>query len=42
MISPRLVENPPRYHTGNDARLSRADGPEDDGVAGPLPARRAA
>jgi len=32
-ISPRFDETPPRYHTGNFARLNRADGPEDDGLA---------
>jgi hypothetical protein len=32
-ISPRFEEAPPRYHTGNFARLNRADGPEDDGLA---------
>jgi hypothetical protein len=32
-ISPRFEEPPPRYHTGNFARLNRADGPEDDGLA---------
>jgi hypothetical protein len=31
--SPRFTETPPRYHTGNFARLNRADGPEDDGLA---------
>jgi len=31
--SPRFGETPPRYHTGNFARLNRADGPEDDGLA---------
>ena len=31
--SPRFDELPPRYHTGNFARLNRADGPEDDGLA---------
>jgi hypothetical protein len=31
--SPRFDEPPPRYHTGNFARLNRADGPEDDGLA---------
>jgi hypothetical protein len=31
--SPRFTEMPPRYHTGNFARLNRADGPEDDGLA---------
>jgi hypothetical protein len=31
--SPRFNENPPRYHTGNFARLNRSDGPEDDGLA---------
>jgi hypothetical protein len=31
--SPRFAETPPRYHTGNFARLNRADGPEDDGLA---------
>ena len=31
--SPRFEEPPPRYHTGNFARLNRADGPEDDGLA---------
>jgi hypothetical protein len=32
-VSPRFAEAPPRYHTGNFARLNRADGPEDDGLA---------
>src|SRR5262252_5525027 len=31
--SPRFAETPPRYHTGNFARLNRSDGPEDDGLA---------
>jgi len=31
--SPRFAEVPPRYHTGNFARLNRSDGPEDDGLA---------
>ena len=31
--SPRFGEIPPRYHSGNFARLNRADGPEDDGLA---------
>jgi hypothetical protein len=31
--SPRFTESPPRYHTGNFARLNRSDGPEDDGLA---------
>jgi hypothetical protein len=31
--SPRFAETPPRYHAGNFARLNRADGPEDDGLA---------
>jgi hypothetical protein len=31
--SPRFAEPPPRYHTGNFARLNRSDGPEDDGLA---------
>jgi hypothetical protein len=31
--SPRFTETPPRYHAGNFARLNRADGPEDDGLA---------
>src|SRR5499427_1237708 len=31
-ISPRFAENPPRYHAVNNARLNRADGPEDDGL----------
>ena len=31
--SPRFAEAPPRYHAGNVARLNRADGPEDDGLA---------
>jgi hypothetical protein len=32
-ISPKWNEQPPRYHSGNVARLNRADGPEDDGLA---------
>jgi hypothetical protein len=32
-ISPKWQELPPRYHSGNVARLNRADGPEDDGLA---------
>jgi hypothetical protein len=31
--SPRFADPPPRYHTGNFARLNRSDGPEDDGLA---------
>src|SRR6266446_10145081 len=31
--SPRFAESPPRYHTGNAARINRNDGPEDDGLA---------
>jgi hypothetical protein len=31
--SPRFAELPPRYHSGNVARLNRSDGPEDDGLA---------
>ena len=31
--SPRVAELPPRYHTGNFARLNRSDGPEDDALA---------
>ena len=31
--SSRFAETPPRYHTGNFARLNRSDGPEDDGLA---------
>jgi hypothetical protein len=31
--SPRFQEPPPRYHSGNFARLNRSDGPEDDGLA---------
>src|SRR5215467_9850637 len=31
--SPRFAEPPPRYHSGNFARLNRSDGPEDDGLA---------
>jgi hypothetical protein len=31
--SPRFAERPPRYHAYNFARLNRADGPEDDGLA---------
>jgi hypothetical protein len=31
--SPRFGELPPRYHTGNFARLNRSDGPEDDPLA---------
>ena len=27
------TELPPRYHSGNIARLNRSDGPEDDGLA---------
>ena len=30
--SPRFSELPPRYHSGNAARLNRSDGPEDDGL----------
>jgi hypothetical protein len=30
--SPRFSEPPPRYHAVNNARLNRADGPEDDGL----------
>jgi hypothetical protein len=30
--SPRFSELPPRYHAVNNARLNRADGPEDDGL----------
>jgi hypothetical protein len=33
MPSLRFEEPPPRYHTGNFARLNRSDGPEDDGLA---------
>ncbi len=32
-ISPKWEELPPRYHSGNVARLNRANGPEDDGLA---------
>jgi hypothetical protein len=31
--SPRFAELAPRYHSGNVARLNRADGPEDDGLS---------
>jgi hypothetical protein len=30
--SPRFLEPPPRYHAGNNARLNRSDGPEDDAL----------